>query len=400
MRKNKALTVGYLLLLFPLLLFSQEQMEIEFSEGYMNIQQPIGYVIHALDGTVIQYAKFDRQSLKKGVKVLLNSTSTDSLAITIVFEKSNYSYFPLSENLIFDRQQIKTSNSLNLASAGYTVDFSSVVSTNVELGDWQPSRSTTSHVTKTISLSYNFLHPLFIPYNFDSDNGYQYYTHPSLARDRIDFRLVAQNDEIASSSNFLDIELSDSIYWKSDILLFSKTYDQPYLLYGETLKGILTMSVPVPEALDIYKIGLITEARNVKIYTEFDDLESHLIQDNNVENPNIDHKVQPTACNIPANDIALFQLMYGYDKPDGATCAWVIIAKTPSGIQFVMPEIPEEITGSAEMNEIWKSPRSARFYVYVASDTVDTSLATDSDFFDLYWKLKHGISVYSFRYDW
>lgn len=398
---NKAFIWGQLLLLFPLTLVSQANATIEFSEWYMSIHQPVGYLIHTLDGSVIQYAKFDRRSLKRGVKVPLNDVNMESMAITMVFGNCNYSYFPLSENLIFDQQQMKTSNSLNLASSGYTVDFSPLESTKIELGDWGPSRSTRRHLTKTgFSLNYNFLHPLFIPYNFDKNGGYQYYTHPSLAIDHLYPSFLVQNDEIAHSSNLLDIELADSEYWKCDVLLFSRTYDQPYLLYGEILKGILTISVPVPEELEIYKIGLITEARNVKIYTAFDDLATPLVQDNNIEHPSIEHEVQPNSCSVPANNIVLFQLMYGYDKPDGATSAWVIIAKNQSGVQFVIPEIPEEITGSATMNETWKSARSAHFYAYVAPDTVETADATDSDFFDLYWKLRHGISVYSFRYDW
>jgi hypothetical protein len=394
-----------LILLILLLIFSsissQELVTIEFTASYMRSSSKLGYFIHTYDGEVLYQEVFDKKALKKGTKSALTIESPDSTVITIASGNMSYSCSPLRSDMKFDQQDYFP-YSLTHAGAGYLIDLSKVATAGVQLLPSTPSNIRVSdHVDYVVNGWYNYVHPLFLPYNLNSNTGeYKFFTYRPLVDTKHNRHIILDENDVFSSKRFVNIELPEGDDYECDILLFSREYTQPYLLHEKPLVGQVSLIIPVPEILDIYKIGLVSKNEEVEIYSEFNNLDTILIQELARDILGADFGLDQHHINICESEIDFFHLFLRTKSQDDIQYNWVVNGLKSDNCNMVFPTIPEELAALTVLGNSPTPPKSGILYAMTIPDPINIADIDKRFFYDLYWRMSHNVTIQKKHFEW
>ena len=396
---------GLVLLLLSLIsstVYSQELVTIEFTASYMRASSKLGFFIHTLDGEVLYHEVFEKKALKKGAKSALTIESLDSTIITIVSGNMSFSSSPLRSDMKFDQKDYFPYSSLKLAGAGYLIDFSKAGTAGVQLLPSCPSNLQVSdQVDYVVNGWYNFVHPLFLPYNLNSNTGeYEFFTNKPILDPKGSRHIILDDNDIFSSKRFINIELPEGEDYECDILLFSKEYTQPYLLHEKPLSGQVSLIIPLPEILNIYKIGLVSKNEEVEIYSEFNDLDEILIQELERDIVGSDFELDQHHIDICESEIDFFHLFLRTRSQDDIHYNWVVNGVHSDNCKMIFPTIPEELAALTVLGNSPTPPKSGILYAMKIPGAINIADIDKRYLYDLYWRMSHNVTIQKKHFEW
>lgn len=395
---------GLILLLILLIcssISSQELVTIEFTASYMRSSSKLGYFIHTFDGEVLYQEVFDKKALKKGTKSALTIESPDSTVITIVSGNLSYSCSPLRSDMKFDQQDFFP-YSLTLAGAGYLIDLSKAGTAGVQpLPCSISSVQVSDHFDSVVNTWYNYVHPLFFPYNLNRNTGeYKFFTYKPLFDTKHSRHIILDENDVFSSKRFVNIELPEGDDYECDILLFSREYTQPYLLHEKPLVGQVLLIIPVPEILDIYKIGLVSKNEEVEIYSEFNDLDTILIQELERDIVGSDFELDQHHIDICGSEIDFFHLFLRTKSQDDVSYNWVVNGLKSDNCKMVFPTIPEELAALTVLGNSPTPPKSGILYAMTIPDAINITDLDKRYFYDIFWRMSNNVTIQKKHFEW
>ncbi|PSR12834.1 MAG: hypothetical protein DA408_19870 [Bacteroidetes bacterium] len=379
---------------------TQESVTIEFTESYMRSSSKLGYFIHTLKGEVLYHEVFSKKAIKKGTISELKIEYPDSAIITIVSGNLSHSLSPLRNNMKFDQDDLFP-YSISNSGGSYRVSFEGVEDDEIKfLPDGLSNSRITEYNNRELRTWYNFLHPLFFPYNYNSDTKeYKLFTYKPRPDFNYNQQIVLENKNIFSSGKFINIELPEGNKYKCDILLFSEEYKYPYLLYQEPLVGQFSLSIPIPEILGIYKIGLVLKNEDYEIYSEFNNIDTFLSQD--IERKIVSNfEVDENYINLCDSEIDFFHLFLESSSYDGKDYNWVMNGLNADNCEIIFPEIPKELAELTVLKDAPNYPESAILYAMKIPDEVELHKLDNRSFYDIFWRLSNNVVIQKIHYEW
>ena len=337
---------------------AQSPAVIKLTKGYMEDVRPSGYIIHSHSGETINYHLFSYKEMEEEHIIRINKETIDNTALTIFDCKIGESAWIHTSYTLYDGLLVVTSPtyfpcfSPDCQLFKYKADFSKYSDAD------QISKIILDLQERPSSLDKNQLyfrylryHPLLIPFEKNGNKNEMFFYANTMVPQEEVYRqkFKIKNKHVFSTKDFANFPLASSKEWYCQMLLYSRDTELPYLM--NTISYDKNhISIPLPEKLNLDKIGLNSRCKNEEhyclLYPPFIENTNELLAPEprkEMESQLIDMKER--VINLDSTDASYFTLLLEFEWEDTSSKDnyWSASGRVDNNTRVRLPDLPEEI---------------------------------------------------------